>query len=128
MAIGAREIYFDAIESGEVDLVPEYTNSLLSFVLRRDDPDALPEATNVEEQVTELAAPGDEDVLRVRGAEQPPAVAGHDPGAVGCVDPDPGGVEALKDFLDNGELARCIDREAHFRSGHGPGHAVEQGT
>ena len=54
LAIGAREIYFDAIESGEVDLVPEYTNSLLSFVLRRDDPDALPEATNVEEQIAEL--------------------------------------------------------------------------
>ena len=52
LGIGAREVYFEAIESGEIDLVPEYTDSLLSFVLRRDDPDASPEATNVEEQVS----------------------------------------------------------------------------
>lgn len=56
LAIGAREIYFDAVASGEVDLVPEYTNSLLSFVLRRDDPSAVPDAANVEEQVAALAA------------------------------------------------------------------------
>jgi osmoprotectant transport system substrate-binding protein len=54
LGIGAREIYFDAVESGEVDLVPEYTNSLLSFVLRRDDPEATPDAANVEEQVAAL--------------------------------------------------------------------------
>ena len=54
MAIGAREIYFGAIADGEIDLVPEYTNSLLSFVIRQSDPNALPEATNVEEQVAEL--------------------------------------------------------------------------
>jgi osmoprotectant transport system substrate-binding protein len=53
-AIGAREVYYDAIQSGEVDLVPEYTNSLLSFVVRQDDPDALPTATNVDEQISEL--------------------------------------------------------------------------
>ena len=56
LAIGAREVYFKAIESGEIDLVPEYTNSLLSFVLRLEDPNALPKATNVESQLTELAA------------------------------------------------------------------------
>ena len=27
--IGSREIYYAAIESGEIDLLPEYTNSLL---------------------------------------------------------------------------------------------------
>ena len=54
LAIGAREVYYDAIQSGEVDLVPEYTNSLLSFVVRQDDPAALPTATNVDEQITEL--------------------------------------------------------------------------
>jgi osmoprotectant transport system substrate-binding protein len=52
--IGAREVYYAAIESGEIDLLPEYTNSLLAFVLRQDDPNATPEATNVEEQVAEL--------------------------------------------------------------------------
>jgi osmoprotectant transport system substrate-binding protein len=56
--IGSREVYYPAIETGEIDLLPEYTNSLLSFVLRQDDPNASPEATNVEEQVSEL-----EDVL-----------------------------------------------------------------
>jgi osmoprotectant transport system substrate-binding protein len=55
MAIGAREVYYKAIESGEIDLVPEYTNSLLSFVERLKDPNAQPKATTVEEQLTELA-------------------------------------------------------------------------
>jgi osmoprotectant transport system substrate-binding protein len=52
--IGSREAYFGAIESGEIDLLPEYTNSLLSFVLRRTDPEATPSATNIAEQVAEL--------------------------------------------------------------------------
>jgi osmoprotectant transport system substrate-binding protein len=52
--IGSREVYYPAIETGEIDLLPEYTNSLLSFVLRQDDPEATPEATNVDEQVAEL--------------------------------------------------------------------------
>jgi osmoprotectant transport system substrate-binding protein len=71
MNIGAREIYFDAVESGEVDLVPEYTNSLLAFVLRRDNPDAVPEATNVEEQVAALgdALPEGLEVLTPSTAE-----------------------------------------------------------
>jgi osmoprotectant transport system substrate-binding protein len=50
--LGAREVYFPAAERGEVTLVPEYTNSLLSFVVR---PDA-PTATNVSEQVDALRA------------------------------------------------------------------------
>ena len=54
LGIGAREVYFAAIENGEVGLLPEYTNSLLSFVVKRDDPDAPVEATNVEEQLTAL--------------------------------------------------------------------------
>ena len=47
-------MYFSAIEDGEIHLVPEYTNSLLSFVVKRDDPEAPVEATNVEEQLTAL--------------------------------------------------------------------------
>ena len=43
-----------AIESGEIDLVPEYTNSLLSFVLQPRRSRRDPEATNVEEQVAAL--------------------------------------------------------------------------
>jgi osmoprotectant transport system substrate-binding protein len=52
--IGSRELYYKAISDNEIQLVPEYTNSLLSFVLRQDDPDATPTAKNVEEQVTAL--------------------------------------------------------------------------
>jgi osmoprotectant transport system substrate-binding protein len=71
LAIGAREVYYKAIESGEIDLVPEYTNSLLSFVLRLKDPNALPKATNVSEQLTELAAalPSTLEVLAPSTAE-----------------------------------------------------------
>ena len=36
--IGSREAYYAAIESNEIQLIPEYTNSLLSFVLRQADP------------------------------------------------------------------------------------------
>ena len=64
-------MYYGAIESGEVDLVPEYTNSLLSFVLRQDDPNAVPEATNVDEQIEALeeALPDTLQVLTPSTAE-----------------------------------------------------------
>jgi osmoprotectant transport system substrate-binding protein len=71
MAIGAREVYFKAIDNGEIDLVPEYTNSLLSFVLRLKDPNALPTAKNVDEQITALgdALPDGLEVLTPSTAE-----------------------------------------------------------
>ena len=50
MAIGSREAYYGAIEGGEVGLVPEYTGSLLSFVVAPDQP----EAADVDEQVAAL--------------------------------------------------------------------------
>lgn len=56
MNIGAREIYYGAIEDGEIDLVPEYTNSLLSHVLQQDNPDAVPVAASIDEQLLELEA------------------------------------------------------------------------
>jgi osmoprotectant transport system substrate-binding protein len=69
--IGSREVYFAAIETGEIDLLPEYTNSLLSFVLRQDDPGATPDATNVEEQLAALdeALPDNLTVLTPSTAE-----------------------------------------------------------
>ncbi len=69
--IGSREAYFGAIERGEIDLLPEYTNSLLSFVLRRADPDATPTATNIDEQVAALgeALPDSLQVLEPSTAE-----------------------------------------------------------
>ena len=54
--IGNRETYYKAISGGELDLLPEYTNSLLSYVERQKDPNAVPKATNVQEQVAELKA------------------------------------------------------------------------
>jgi osmoprotectant transport system substrate-binding protein len=77
LGIGAREVYFDAISSGEIDLVPEYTGSLLAFVVRQDDPDAQPEATNVEEQVTELGEvlPDGLEVLTPSTAEDKDVIA-----------------------------------------------------
>jgi len=50
--IGNRETYFAAIEADEIQLLPEYTNSLLSFLLRQRDES--PTATNIDEQVAAL--------------------------------------------------------------------------
>jgi osmoprotectant transport system substrate-binding protein len=51
LKIGSREIYFPALESGEVDLLPEYAGTLLVFL----DPDATP-STEGEENADLLAA------------------------------------------------------------------------
>jgi osmoprotectant transport system substrate-binding protein len=66
-AIGSREVYFGAIDNAEVDLVPEYTGSLLSFLLAPAQPDA----TTVEEQVAAIgeALPDDLEVLTPSTAE-----------------------------------------------------------
>jgi len=71
LAIGAREVYYSAIESGEIDVVPEYTNSLLSFVVKAADPNATIDASNVEEQVAALgeALPEGLEVLTPSTAE-----------------------------------------------------------
>jgi osmoprotectant transport system substrate-binding protein len=52
--LGAREVIFPAMEKGDIDLLPEYTGSLLSFVLKQQGKS--PTAKNIEEQVTELKA------------------------------------------------------------------------
>jgi len=52
--IGAREVYYKALTDGEIQLLPEYTNSLLSFILKAKG--QTPTAKNVEEQVTALKA------------------------------------------------------------------------
>jgi osmoprotectant transport system substrate-binding protein len=69
--IGNRELYYKAISGGEVDLMPEYTNSLLSFVERQNDPNAVPKAKTVDEQLTELKAnlPANLTVLKPSTAE-----------------------------------------------------------
>ena len=67
LGIGSREAYYGAIEGGEVGLVPEYTGSLLSFVVAPDQP----EAANVDEQVDALgeALPEGLEVLTPSSAE-----------------------------------------------------------
>src|SRR4051794_36359721 len=52
--LGNRETYFAAMKSGDLQLIPEYTNSLLSFILKAKN--QTPTATNVEEQIKELSA------------------------------------------------------------------------
>jgi osmoprotectant transport system substrate-binding protein len=67
LGIGSREVYYGAIEGGEVGLVPEYTGSLLSFLVAPDQPDA----TNVDEQLAALdeALPEELEVLPPSSAE-----------------------------------------------------------
>ena len=69
--IGSREVYYKAIVDDEVQILPEYTNSLLSFVLKQTDPNATPTATDVASQLTELgtALPADLQVLTPSTAE-----------------------------------------------------------
>jgi osmoprotectant transport system substrate-binding protein len=52
--LGNRETYFAALKSGEIQLLPEYTNSLNSFLLKAKN--AKPTAKNVEEQIKEITA------------------------------------------------------------------------
>jgi uncharacterized protein (UPF0264 family) len=67
---------------------------------------------------------GDQHVLRVRGAQQPPAVVGADADAVGRVDLGAVGGEALADFVDDRELARFVDLEAQLGRRDRLGHRV----
>jgi osmoprotectant transport system substrate-binding protein len=75
--IGNRETYYKALTGGEIDLLPEYTNSLLSYVERLKDKNANPKATNVAEQVTELKAnlPDNLTVLAASTAEDKDVIA-----------------------------------------------------
>jgi osmoprotectant transport system substrate-binding protein len=54
--IGARELYYAAIDKNEIQLVPEYTNSLLSYVIKKADPNATSDAKTIDDQVTALKA------------------------------------------------------------------------
>jgi osmoprotectant transport system substrate-binding protein len=55
-AIGSRDVYYKAISATppEINLVPEYTNSLLSFVVKAKDPNATITAKTIDEQITAL--------------------------------------------------------------------------
>jgi osmoprotectant transport system substrate-binding protein len=79
--IGNRETYYKAISGGELDLLPEYTNSLLSYVERQKDPNATPKATNVAQQVDELKAslPSNLTVLTPSTAEDKDVIVCNKP-------------------------------------------------
>jgi osmoprotectant transport system substrate-binding protein len=63
--IGAREVYIPALESGEIDLLPEYSGNLLSFV----DPDATATAPDEIEDALDDALPEKLEVLDAAQAE-----------------------------------------------------------
>jgi osmoprotectant transport system substrate-binding protein len=67
LGIGSREVYLGAIEDGEIDLVPEYTGSLLSFLTAPD----VPETETVDDQLSALgdALPDGLEVLTPSTAE-----------------------------------------------------------
>jgi osmoprotectant transport system substrate-binding protein len=69
--IGDRETYYQALANGELDLMPEYTNSLLSYVLRLKDKNAVPTATTIQQQIDALnaALPSNLEVLPASTAE-----------------------------------------------------------
>jgi osmoprotectant transport system substrate-binding protein len=50
--LGNRETYYIAMTKGEIQLLPEYTNSLNSYLLKAKG--GKPTATNVEEQIKEI--------------------------------------------------------------------------
>jgi osmoprotectant transport system substrate-binding protein len=67
--LGSREIVFPALQKGDLSLVPEYTNSLLTYVLKAKS--QTPSATNVQQQVDALKSnlPDSLTVLNASTAE-----------------------------------------------------------
>ena len=58
--IGARDVYYPALESGEIDLVPEFTGTLLGFL----DGEATP-SPDVQEVLDQLRPLADEDGVTI---------------------------------------------------------------
>jgi osmoprotectant transport system substrate-binding protein len=67
--VGTREIVFPALQKGDLTLTPEYTNSLLTYLLKQKN--QTPSAKNVQEQVDALKQnlPGNLTVLTPSAAE-----------------------------------------------------------
>ncbi len=63
--IGAREAYIPALKNGEIDLIPEYTGNLLTYL----DKDATATAADDVESALEDALPENLDILDVSAAE-----------------------------------------------------------
>lgn len=63
--IGARDVYFAALTSGEIDLVPEFSGTLLTFL----DPEATPSADSAETYDASKAAAAEKKVTLTAPAE-----------------------------------------------------------
>ena len=63
--IGAREAYIPALKNGEIDLIPEYTGNLLTYL----DKDATATSADDVESALEDALPENLDILDVSAAE-----------------------------------------------------------
>ena len=66
--IGAREVYFPALEKGDVDLLPEYTGSLLSF-LTKQKVTASPESEKTYDDLTKELEDTEVTVLEMSDAQ-----------------------------------------------------------
>ena len=58
-SIGSREAYYAAIKAGEVSLIPEYTNSLLSYVQKTEGVTATLPPTTVVDTVADTTPTSD---------------------------------------------------------------------
>ncbi|GAA4114232.1 ABC transporter substrate-binding protein [Enteractinococcus coprophilus] len=84
--IGAREVYLPALENGEIDLIPEYTGNLLSYL----DPDTTATSAETIEAELQEALPDALDILDPALAENkdslnvtPEFAAEHDLTSIG---------------------------------------------
>lgn len=67
LSIGARELYFPALERGDIDVLPEYVGSLLSFLTKQKVTASADPAEAYEQLTTELEKK--DDVVALAAAE-----------------------------------------------------------
>ena len=77
--VGTREILFPAIQKGDITISPEYTNALLTYVLKQKN--QTPSAKNVQEQVDALKQnlPSNLSVLTPAAAEDKDVIVCNKP-------------------------------------------------
>ena len=90
-SIGSREVYLKALEDGSVDLVPEYTGSLLSYLNK----DATAKGSDEVYSALQSALPSDLTVLDKSAAE------------------DKNSIVVTKDTADTWQLTSIADLVAH---------------
>jgi osmoprotectant transport system substrate-binding protein len=73
LRIGSREVYYPALEKGEIDLVPEYTGSLLSY-LTKQKKTASPDSQKTYDDVTAELEGKDVTLLEMSDAQDQDAI------------------------------------------------------